>query len=133
MLPSTASLPLTARDGGFVKPGYSADLDENRSLRDETRQVIAGLQSRYCDISGVKSLKVKHNNVLGYFIEVPASAAAALQSPEQAGLFIHRQTVASAMRFVTTELASLDQRIAAAAEKALATRTGDLRRTVGPA
>ena len=112
-------LPVFARDGGFVKPGYSADLDENRSLRDETRHVIAGLQSRYCEISGVKSLKVKHNNVLGYFIEVPASAAAALQAPDKAGLFIHRQTVASAMRFVTTELASLDQR-AAAAEKALA-------------
>lgn len=113
-------LPLLARDGGFVKPGYSPDLDENRALRDETRKVIAGLQNRYCDISGIKSLKVKHNNVLGYFIEVPASAAASLQSPEQAGLFIHRQTVANAMRFVTTELASLDQRIAAAAEKALA-------------
>lgn len=113
-------LPLFAREGGFVKQGYSADLDENRALRDETRHVIAGLQTRYCEISGVKSLKVKHNNVLGYFIEVPATAAASLQAPDKAGLFIHRQTVASAMRFVTTELASLDQRIAAAAEKALA-------------
>jgi DNA mismatch repair protein MutS len=115
-----ADLPLLARDGSFVKQGYSADLDENRSLRDETRHVIAGLQARYCDISGVKSLKVKHNNVLGYFIEVPATSAAALQAPDRTGLFIHRQTVASAMRFVTTELAALDQRIAAAAEKALA-------------
>lgn len=113
-------LPLLARDGGFVKQGYSTDLDENRSLRDETRHVIAGLQARYCEISGIKSLKVKHNNVLGYFIEVPAAAAVALQAPDRAGLFIHRQTVASAMRFVTTELASLDQRIAAAAEKAVA-------------
>ena len=115
-----SELPATARDGGFVKPGYSAELDENRSLRDETRHVIAGLQSRYCDISGVKSLKVRHNNVLGYFIEVPASAAGALQSPGQSGLFTHRQTVANAMRFVTAELASLDQRIAAAAEKSIA-------------
>ena len=82
--------------------------------------MIAGLQTRYCEMSGIKSLKVKHNNVLGYFIEVPAASAAALQAPDKAGLFIHRQTVASAMRFVTTELASLDQRIAAAAEKALA-------------
>jgi DNA mismatch repair protein MutS len=113
-----ADLPPTARDGGFVRTGYSTDLDENCSLRDETRHVIAGLQNRYSDMSGVKSLKVKHNNVLGYFIEVPASAAPALQSVS--GLFIHRQTVASAMRFVTTELASLDQRIAAAAEKAIA-------------
>mgnify|MGYP000555916249 CR=1 FL=1 len=106
------------RDGGFVKQGYSTDLDENRALRDETRHVIAGLQNRYCEISGVKSLKVKHNNVLGYFIEVPAAVAAVLQAPDKAGLFIHRQTVASAMRFITTELASLDQRIAAAADRA---------------
>ena len=113
-------LPPWARDGGFVKSGYSPELDENRSLRDETRHVIAGLQSRYCEASGVKSLRVKHNNVLGYFIEVPASAAAALQSPERQGMFIHRQTVANAMRFVTTELASLDQRIGAAADRALA-------------
>jgi len=112
-------LPAFARDGGFVKQGYSDDLDENRSLRDETRHVIAGLQTRYCETSGVKSLKVKHNNVLGYFIEVPTTSASALQAPDKAGLFIHRQTVASAMRFVTTELASLDQRIAAAAERAL--------------
>ena len=115
-----ADLPVFARDGGFVKPGYSTDLDENRSLRDETRHVIAGLQARYCEVSGIKSLKVKHNNVLGYFIEIPATAASAMQAPERAGLFIHRQTVANAMRFVTTELASLDQRIAVAAEKALA-------------
>lgn len=115
-----STLPPTARDGGFVKYGYSSDLDENRALRDETRHVIAGLQTRYCEVSGVKSLKIKHNNVLGYFIEVPVSAAAALQSPALGGLFVHRQTVANAMRFVTAELSSLEQRIAAAAEKALA-------------
>jgi DNA mismatch repair protein MutS len=115
-----SDLPPTARDGGFIKAGYSPDLDENRTLRDETRHVIAGLQSRYCEVSGVKSLKVKHNNVLGYFIEVPASAGPALQSAESGGLFVHRQTVASAVRFTTAELSSLDQRIAAAAEKALA-------------
>lgn len=113
-------LPPFARDGNFVKPGYSADLDENRDLRDETRKVIANLQNRYCDLSGIKTLRVKHNNILGYFVEVPATAAGNLQLPEQASVFIHRQTVASAVRFVTTELASLDQRIAAAAERALA-------------
>jgi len=115
-----SDLPPTAREGGFVKNGYSEDLDENRALRDETRHVIAGLQSRYCEVSGVKSLKIRHNNVLGYFVEVPASAAAALQSQELGVLFIHRQTVASAMRFATAELSSLEQRIASAAEKALA-------------
>ena len=113
-------LPLSARDGGFVRAAYTTELDENRALRDETRQVIAGLQARYADLTGIKTLKVRHNNVLGYFIEVPASAAPALQAPEYAGTFIHRQTVANAMRFVTTELASLDQRIAAAADRAIA-------------
>jgi DNA mismatch repair protein MutS len=113
-------VPLSTKDGDFVRTGYSRELDENRKLRDDTRHVIAGLQSKYAEATGVKSLKVKHNNVLGYFIEVMSGAAAALQSPAQAGLFIHRQTVANAMRFVTTELASLDQRIAAAADHALA-------------
>ncbi len=113
-------LPLLARDGGFIRMGYAADLDENRVLRDETRQVVAGLQARYAEQTGIKALKVRHNNVLGYFIEVPAAAATALMSPEQAAIFIHRQTVAGAMRFVTNELASLDQRIAAAADRAIA-------------
>ena len=113
-------LPLSARDGNFVKAGYSPELDQDRRLRDETRQVIAGLQSHYAELTGIKALKVRHNNVLGYFIEVPAAAAAALQSPERQGAFIHRQSVANAMRFVTTELAALDQRIAAAADRALA-------------
>jgi DNA mismatch repair protein MutS len=65
-------LPLSARDGGFVRAGYASELDENRTLRDETRHVVAGLQARYAEQTGIRSLKVRHNNVLGYFIEVPA-------------------------------------------------------------
>ncbi|MBC8036004.1 MAG: DNA mismatch repair protein MutS [Rhizobiales bacterium] len=113
-------LPLLIRDGGFVRPGYAAELDENRALRDETRQVIAGLQVKYAEATGIKSLKIRHNNILGYFIEVTEQHAGVLQTPEQAATFIHRQTVASAMRFVTTELAALERRIAAAADQALA-------------
>jgi len=113
-------LPLLARDGGFVREGYSHDLDDNRRLRDDTRKVIAGLQSDYAARTGIKSLKLKHNNVIGYFIEVSAQNAAILQSPSHASNFIHRQTVADAMRFTTLELSSLEQRIAAAAERALA-------------
>ncbi len=115
-----SELPMLARDGGFIGAGYSADLDENRLLRDETRQVIAGLQAQYAERTGLKALKVRHNNVLGYYIEVTAASASALQTAEQQGFFIHRQTVAGAMRFVTLELSSLDQRIAAAADRALA-------------
>ncbi len=113
-------LPLLARDGGFIRAGYAGELDENRALRDETRQVIASLQARYAEQTGIKALKIRHNNVLGYFIEIPAGSASVVQSAEQAATFIHRQTVANAMRFVTTELAGLDQRIAAAADRAVA-------------
>ncbi|MFO1122210.1 MAG: DNA mismatch repair protein MutS [Hyphomicrobiales bacterium] len=113
-----ADLPLLARDGGFVREAYLADLDANRALRDETRQVIAALQLRHAEDTGIKSLKVRHNNVLGYFIEVTAQNAAVLQAKPET--YIHRQTVANAMRFVTTELAALEQKIAAAADRALA-------------
>src|SRR5262249_56712636 len=91
-----ADLPLLARDGGFIAPGYSAELDELKSLRDESRKLIASLQSRYADETGVSSLKIRHNNVLGYYIEVTA-----VQAPKLGSGFIHRQTMANAMRFTT--------------------------------
>ncbi len=111
-------LPLLARDGGFIRPGHCADLDALRALRDESRRVIAGLQGKYAEMTGVKSLKVRHNNVLGYFIEVSASNAARLEAMKET--FIHRQTMASAMRFVTVELAGLEEKINSAAARALA-------------
>jgi DNA mismatch repair protein MutS len=113
-------VPLQARDGGFVRPGFIAELDQNRALRDETRQVIATLQSRYADETGIRNLKIRHNNILGYFIEVTSQNAAVLQQPPASGRFFHRQTVANATRFVTEELSALEQRIAAAAGRALA-------------
>jgi DNA mismatch repair protein MutS len=113
------SLPLNARDGGFVREGYSRELDEHRALRDETKQVIAQLQAGYAGETGIKSLKIKHNNVLGYFIEVTAQNAAPLQTPPHNAKFFHRQTIASAVRFVTQELSTLEERIASAANRAL--------------
>lgn len=113
-------VPMLARDGGFTRPGHHAELDELRALRDQSRRVIAGLQSQYSDETGIKSLKIKHNNVLGYFIEVTALNADALTGSDDAkARFIHRQTLASAMRFTTTELADLESRIANAAGQAL--------------
>ena len=113
-------LPLLRRDGGFVRAGYNGELDEMRALRDQSRKVIAGLQAQYAEETGVKSLKIKHNNVLGYFIEVTANNAAALTEGDEAkARFIHRQTMANAMRFTTTELADLESRIANAADRAL--------------
>ena len=113
-------LPLLKRDGGFIRTGYHPELDEMRSLRDQSRRVIAGLQADYMEETGVKSLKIKHNNVLGYFIEVTANNAGALTDTDEAkARFIHRQTMASAMRFTTTELAKLETKIANAADRAL--------------
>jgi len=112
-------LPLLQRDGGFVRQGAHAEIDELRSLRDEARKVIAKLQAGYAERTGVKNLKIRHNNVLGYFIEVTAQNATALQSDENRGEFIHRQTMANAMRFTTTELAELETRIANAAGRIL--------------
>ncbi len=113
-------LPLFARDGGFIADGYSAELDENRRLRDDTRQVIANLQASYAETTGIKSLKIKHNNILGYFIEVTAQQAEAMKGAEAAQNFIHRQTIASAMRFSTVELGELEQKIALAGSRVLA-------------
>jgi len=113
-------LPVNARDGGFIRKGYNGDLDEHRKLRDGSRQVIAGLQATYADATGVKSLKVRHNNVLGYFVEVTALHASTLTKPPHLETFIHRQTMANAVRFSTPELAELEARITSAADRALA-------------
>ncbi len=113
-------LPAFARDGGFVRAGFSRELDEHRRLRDESRKVIAGLQAKYADQAGVKSLKIKHNNVLGYFVEVTAQHGPGLMAAPLNETFIHRQTMANAVRFTTTELGEIESRIAMAAERALA-------------
>jgi len=110
--------PYLARDGGFVKAGAHAPLDEMRSLRDESRRVIAGLEGQYRQTSGVAQLKIKHNGVLGYFIEVGQQHADKLMADKET--FRHRQTMAGAVRFSTDELASLASRIAEAADSALA-------------
>ncbi|HYP34883.1 MAG TPA: DNA mismatch repair protein MutS, partial [Stellaceae bacterium] len=107
-----AELPLFARDGGFIAAGYSDELDEWKSLRDESRRMIAALQARYADETAISALKIRHNNVIGYYIEVSANHAGKL-GPE----FIHRQTMAGAQRYTTTELADLETKIASAAER----------------
>src|ERR1700730_6503228 len=112
------TLPLNRRDGGFVRAGHDPALDELRALRDENRSVIAALQARYADLAGTKQLKLKHNHFLGYFLEVPqAQGERLLKSPHDT-MFVHRQTMADAMRFSTKELAELEVKIASAAEEA---------------
>ena len=114
-----AELPAFKRDGGFVREGYDRTLDETRALRDESRRVIAALQARYAEDTGIRVLKIKHNNVLGYFVEVTAQHGERLMSAPLNGIFIHRQTLAGQIRFTTTELGELESKIASAAERAL--------------
>ncbi len=110
-------LPLLARDGGFIRAGYDPELDELRGLRDDSRRLIAALQARYADETDVPALKLKHNAVLGYFVETTPTHEAKLVADER---FIRRQTMANAVRFSTVELSDLEAKIASAADRALA-------------
>ena len=122
--------PLLARDGGFVRKGYDEKLDAERALASETRDVVAALQARLIAETDVKSLKIRHNGVLGYFVEVPAGHGGKLLEEPHRQTFIHRQTMANAMRFTTAELAELEGRIARAHEAALGIETAIFARLV---
>ena len=111
-------LPMLARDGGFIRAGHNEALHTLRELRDESRRHITRLQARYATETGVAKLKIRHNNVLGYFIEVTAAQADALLADE--ATFMHRQTMANAMRFSTLELGELQRQISEAGDKAVA-------------
>ncbi len=112
-------LPAFKRDGGFVRTSYDAALDEARALRDESRRVVASLQARYAEETGVRGLKIRHNNVLGYFVEVTTQHDDKLRAPPWNATFIHRQTLAGQVRFTSTELGELEAKIASAADRAL--------------
>ena len=112
-------LPGKTRDGGFIRPSFDAQLAGARELRDDSRKVIATLQGRYMEATGLRQLKIKHNHVLGYFVEVPQALAERITRPPLSDTFMHRQTMAEAMRFSTVELGGLDARITAAGEEAL--------------
>lgn len=111
-------LPLLARDGNFIAKGYAPQLDELMALRDDSRRLIAAMQERYAQQSATPGLKIKHNQVIGYYIEVTAAHADKLLQKKE--LFIHRQTMANAARFTTVELGELERKITESADKALA-------------
>jgi DNA mismatch repair protein MutS len=115
-----AEPPALGRDGGYIVQGAHAPLDEARSLRDESRRVIAGLETRYRGESGIPALRIRHNGILGYFIELTPVNADRLAASPTRELFRHRQTIGGAVRYTTDELASLATRIAEAGERALA-------------
>jgi DNA mismatch repair protein MutS len=108
-------LPAQIRDGGFIATGYSPELDRLRLMRDDSRRLIAELEARYVVETGIAALRIRHNNLLGYYVEVTAANA-----PKLGARFIHRQTMANAMRFTTAELSELEAKIAVAAERAIA-------------
>ena len=111
-------LPSFFRDGNVIKRGFDISLDNMRDLSNGAIETIAELQAEYIKQTGVNNLKIKYNNVLGYFIEVASTKADALMAPESG--FIHRQTMAGNMRFTTPKLIDLDNDIRSASEKASA-------------
>ena len=112
-------LPLIKRDGGFIREDYEPALDESRNLRDASRLVVAAMQARYADATSIKALKIRHNNVLGYFVEVTAQHGDKLMAPPLNATFIHRQTLAGQVRFTTSELGEIEAKIANAGDRAL--------------
>jgi DNA mismatch repair protein MutS len=119
-----SDLPFLDRDGGFIESGYCQRLDDLRLMKTESKRLIAALQAKYIDMTGLSSLKISFNNVLGYFIEVPAKHAEDLivrkgQEQPADNPFIHRQTMASAVRFTTPELAELERDISQSGERIL--------------
>ncbi|WP_050518074.1 DNA mismatch repair protein MutS [Pseudorhodobacter antarcticus] len=106
-----AEPPLLARDGGFIAPGYDPDLDDARKLRDDGRAVIAAMQADYITLTGITALKIKHNNVLGYFVDVTTTHAEKMLSAPLSETFIHRQTTAGQVRFTTVPLSEMETKI----------------------
>jgi DNA mismatch repair protein MutS len=112
------SPPTERSNGGFVASGYDASLDELREVSGNARRAIAAMEARYREDTGIAALKIKHNGVLGYFIEVPSRHADALMEPESG--FTHRQTMKGAVRFNSIALHEEATRIAEAGGRALA-------------
>ena len=108
-------LPTFFRDGNVIRDGFDAGLDNMRRLANGAKETIASLQSEYVAKTGINTLKIKYNNILGYFIEIPSARAEIMMNPESG--FIHRQTMAGNMRFTTARLIDLDNDVRSAAEK----------------
>jgi len=110
--------PIDASQGGFIAEGYDAALDELRAVGGEGRRAIAALEARYRDQTGISALKIRHNNVLGYHIEVPARHADRLMNPDTG--FTHRQTLAGVVRFNAPDLHEQAMRVTQAGAHAIA-------------
>jgi len=117
------NLPLVAGDGGTIAGGFDPKLDELRRLTRDSRTAILELEAKLRNKTGVNSLKIRHNNILGYHVEVPGHNADPLMANPR---FYHRQTMAATMRFDTEELRALAARIAEAQSHALVVEAAHL-------
>lgn len=104
-----------AREGGYIADGYHSKLDEMRGLRDNGNEQIIRLREQYRHETEVSTLKIIHNNVLGYFVEVTPSNSDKITDTK----FIHRQTLGSAVRYTTEELRNLENNILGARDHVL--------------
>ncbi len=123
--------PTERGQGGFIAEGYDHALDELRRISGDARRAIAALEAKYRDQTGIAALKIKHNGVLGYFVEVPARHGDALMAPDSG--FTHRQTMAGAVRFNALALHEEASRIAEAGGHALAAEEAHFEELVGEA
>jgi DNA mismatch repair protein MutS len=112
------SPPIDASKGGYIAEGYDPSLDSLRAAASDGRRAIAALESRYRDATRIPSLKIRHNAVLGYHVEVSARHAERLMTPESG--FTHRQTLAGVVRFNSPELHEEASRVIEAGAHALA-------------
>ena len=109
-------LPLSAKEGGFIRDGYDDNLDKLRNLRNNELEEITKLQNKYSDLTNVNSLKIKYNRMLGYHIEVRAVHDKALRDKD---IFIHRQTTAQTSRFTTIELNEAENQLINSYDKSI--------------
>ncbi len=123
--------PTERSQGGFIAEGYDHGLDELRRISGDARRAIALLEAKYRDQTGIAALKIRHNGVLGYFVEVPAGRADPLMAPDSG--FTHRQTMAGAVRFNALALHEEASRIAQAGGHALAAEEAHFEELVGEA
>lgn len=116
--------PVDAAQGGYVAEGYDHALDALRETARDGRKAIAALEAQYRDRTGIASLKIRHNGVLGYHVEVPARHADALMTPESG--FTHRQTLAGVVRFNASDLHEAATRVTQAGVHAIAAEAAHL-------
>ncbi|HEY0628733.1 MAG TPA: DNA mismatch repair protein MutS [Sphingomicrobium sp.] len=112
------SPPLDPSKGGYIAEGYDAALDALRSASSDGRRAIAALEARYREATGISTLRIRHNAVLGYHIEVSARHADRLMAPDSG--FTHRQTLAGVVRFNSPDLHAEASRVVEAGAHALA-------------